>query len=202
VVLAATLAGATAAPTATVLNSTDATTAIKLRWNFEPLVIFFLPLGPASSLCGLSPFHIQELCQTRNSAIFALNLDVFWVSWRDSPPAIGNPRQPAFGNIAERPDFDGVRRLHPKGTTMLRGIIGAIVGEKLAARSGNRVTGALIGAGVASAAKRGLGPLGAALAAGYGMKKLLEWRRSRRAPAYPSDAAPVSPPPSSTRSPG
>jgi len=85
---------------------------------------------------------------------------------------------------------------------MLRGIIGAIVGEKLAARSGNRVTGALIGAGVASVAKRGLGPLGAALAAGYGVKKLLEWRRSRRAPAYPSDAAPVSPPPSSTRSPG
>jgi hypothetical protein len=85
---------------------------------------------------------------------------------------------------------------------MLRGIIGAIVGEKLAARSGNRVTGALIGAGVASVAKRGLGPLGAALAAGYGMKKLLEWRRSRRAPVYPSDAAPVSPPPSSTRSPG
>jgi len=77
---------------------------------------------------------------------------------------------------------------------MLRGIIGAIVGEKLAARSGNRVTGALVGAGVASVAKRGLGPLAAALAAGYGMKKLLEWRRSRRAPSYPSDAAPVSPP--------
>jgi hypothetical protein len=85
---------------------------------------------------------------------------------------------------------------------MLRGIIGAIVGEKLAARSGNRVTGALIGAGVASVAKRGLGPLGAALAAGYGMKKFLEWRRSRRAPVYPSDDAPVPVPPSSTRSPG
>ena len=77
---------------------------------------------------------------------------------------------------------------------MLRGIIGAIVGEKLAARSGNRATGALIGAGVASLAKRGLGPLGAALVAGYGMKKLLEWRRSRRAPAYPSDASVDSPP--------
>jgi hypothetical protein len=78
--------------------------------------------------------------------------------------------------------------------TMLRGIIGAIVGEKLAGRSGNRVTGALLGAGVASVAKRGLGPLAAALAAGYGMKKLLEWRRSRRAPTYPSDAS-VGPPP-------
>ena len=84
---------------------------------------------------------------------------------------------------------------------MLRGIIGALVGEKLAARSGNRVTGALLGAGVASIAKRGLGPLGAALVAGYGVKKLLEWRRSRRAPAYPLDDAPVSPAPSSTRSP-
>jgi hypothetical protein len=81
---------------------------------------------------------------------------------------------------------------------MLGKIIGAAVGEKLAARSGNRVTGALIGAGVATVAKRGLGPLGAALVAGYGMKKLLEWRRSRRAPAYPSDDAPVSPDPSST----
>jgi hypothetical protein len=80
-------------------------------------------------------------------------------------------------------------------------IIGAVVGEKLAARSGNRVTGALIGAGIATVAKRGLGPLGAALVAGYGMKKLLEWRRSRRAPAYPSDDAPVSPASSSTASP-
>jgi len=84
---------------------------------------------------------------------------------------------------------------------MLRGIIGAIVGEKLAARSGHRVTGALVGAGVAKVARRGLGPLGAALVAGYGMKKLLEWRRSRRAPAYPSDDAAVSPAPSSTASP-
>jgi hypothetical protein len=85
---------------------------------------------------------------------------------------------------------------------MLRGIIGAIVGEKLAKRSGNRVTGALLGAGVASVARRGLGPLGAALVAGYGVKKLLEWRRSRQAPVYPSDDAPVPVPPSSTRSPG
>ena len=84
---------------------------------------------------------------------------------------------------------------------MLRKIVGAVIGEKLAARSGNRVTGALIGAGVAAVAKRGLGPLGAALIAGYGMKKLLEWRRSRRAPAYPLDEAPVSPAPSSTASP-
>jgi len=78
---------------------------------------------------------------------------------------------------------------------MLRGIIGAIVGEKLAARSGNRATGALLGAGIATVAKRGLGPLGAALVAGYGVKKLLEWRRSRRAPPYPSDAGVGSPPP-------
>jgi len=84
---------------------------------------------------------------------------------------------------------------------MLRGIIGAIVGEKLGARSGNRVTGALVGAGVARVARRGLGPLGAALVAGYGMKKLLEWRRSRRAPAYPSDDAPVSPAPPPSASP-
>ena len=83
---------------------------------------------------------------------------------------------------------------------MLRGLIGAIVGEKLAARSGNRVTGALLGAGVASVAKRGLFPLSAALIAGYGMKKFLERRRARRTPTYPSDAAPP-PPVSDSRSP-
>ncbi len=76
---------------------------------------------------------------------------------------------------------------------MLRGLIGAMIGDKLAARSGNRATGALLGAGVAALARRGLGPLGVALAAGYGVKKLAEYRRSKRAAVYPSDTAPVSP---------
>jgi hypothetical protein len=40
--LAATVAGATAAPTATELISKDAKIAIRLRWNFERSDIFFL----------------------------------------------------------------------------------------------------------------------------------------------------------------
>lgn len=62
---------------------------------------------------------------------------------------------------------------------MLAKILGAIAGEKLAGRN-NKVTGALVGAAVPVIARRGLGPLGLALAAGWGAKKLYDRRQARR----------------------
>ena len=65
---------------------------------------------------------------------------------------------------------------------MLAKILGAIAGEKLAGRN-NKVTGALVGAAVPVIAKRGLGPLGLAIAVGWGAKKLMDRRRARGAKA-------------------
>lgn len=62
---------------------------------------------------------------------------------------------------------------------MLAKILGAIAGEKIAGR--NKVTGALVGAAVPVIARRGLGPLGIALAAGWGAKKLIDRSRGRKA---------------------
>ena len=62
---------------------------------------------------------------------------------------------------------------------MIGKLLGAIVGEKLAGPN-NKVTGALVGAAVPAIARRGLGPLAVALAAGWGVKKLIERRRHRR----------------------
>ena len=62
---------------------------------------------------------------------------------------------------------------------MLAKILGAIAGEKLAGRN-SKVTGALVGAAVPVIARRGLGPLGLALVAGWGAKKLIERRRAAR----------------------
>jgi hypothetical protein len=59
---------------------------------------------------------------------------------------------------------------------MLAKILGAVAGEKIA--GGNRkLSGALVGAAVATAARRGLFPLAAVAAAGWGAKKLFERRR-------------------------
>lgn len=65
---------------------------------------------------------------------------------------------------------------------MLGKILGAIAGKKLAGRN-NKLGGALIGAAVPAIARRGLGPLGLALAAGWGAKKLIDYRRARKAAA-------------------
>ena len=62
---------------------------------------------------------------------------------------------------------------------MLARILGAIAGEKVAGPN-NKLSGALIGAAIPAIARRGLGPLGLALAAGWGAKKLIERRRNRR----------------------
>ena len=63
---------------------------------------------------------------------------------------------------------------------MIGKILGAIAGEKFAGRN-NKVTGALVGAAIPAIARRGLGPLGLALAAGYGAKKLIDYSRGRKA---------------------
>ena len=63
---------------------------------------------------------------------------------------------------------------------MIAKILGAIAGEKIAGRN-NKVSGALIGAAVPVIARRGLGPLGLVLAAGWGAKKLIDYSRGRKA---------------------
>lgn len=75
---------------------------------------------------------------------------------------------------------------------MLGKIAGALIGNQMAGRN-NGLRGAILGAAGARVARRGLGPLGTALALGYGAKKLYEWNQSRRVrPTYPSDATPGS----------
>jgi hypothetical protein len=65
---------------------------------------------------------------------------------------------------------------------MLAKILGAIAGEKIAGRN-QKVTGALVGAAIPVIARRGLGPLGLALAAGWGAKKLIDRSRGQKAAA-------------------
>jgi hypothetical protein len=73
---------------------------------------------------------------------------------------------------------------------MIGKIAGALLGNKLAGRSGG-LKGAILGAAGARIAGRGLGPLGTALAVGYGAKKLYEWNRTRKmSPSYPTSATP------------
>ena len=74
---------------------------------------------------------------------------------------------------------------------MLGKLAGAWLGSRAAGRNSG-LKGALMGAGIAAVARRGLGPLAAVAAVGYGAKKLWEWRKGR-APSYPSEATPTPP---------
>ena len=74
---------------------------------------------------------------------------------------------------------------------MLGKIAGAWLGSRIAGRNSG-MKGALLGAGAAAIARRGLFPLALAAGAAYGAKKLWD-RRSRKEPSYPSDAAPSPP---------
>ncbi|QNM81963.1 hypothetical protein H8M03_07920 [Sphingomonas sabuli] len=78
---------------------------------------------------------------------------------------------------------------------MLGKIAGALLGKKIAGRN-NGLSGALIGAGIAAIARRGLFPLAVTAGAAYAGKKAWDKYNTRKAPAYPSDAsdASVSPP--------
>ena len=82
---------------------------------------------------------------------------------------------------------------------MLGKLAGAIVGQRIAGRN-RGARGALIGAGAAALARRGLGPLAGALALGWGAKTLWEWRKDRRRPQFPGEATPARAP-SQTKSP-
>lgn len=65
---------------------------------------------------------------------------------------------------------------------MIAKVLGAIAGKKLAGRN-DKVTGALIGAAVPVIARRGLGPLGLALGAGWLAKKAYDKAQARRTTA-------------------
>ena len=65
---------------------------------------------------------------------------------------------------------------------MIGKILGAIAGEKIAGPNG-KLRGTIIGAAIPAIARRGLGPLTLALTAGYGAKKLIQYRRERRSRA-------------------
>lgn len=67
---------------------------------------------------------------------------------------------------------------------MLARILGALAGRKLAGRN-SKGSGALIGAALPMIARRGLGPLGLALGAGWAAKKLYDRRKAGRAPQAP-----------------
>jgi hypothetical protein len=74
---------------------------------------------------------------------------------------------------------------------MLGKLAGAFIGERMAGRNSG-LRGALMGAGVAAVARRGLGPLALVLGAGWAAKKMMDKRQDRRRPHYPSDATPSS----------
>ena len=74
---------------------------------------------------------------------------------------------------------------------MLGKLAGAFIGRRIAGRNSG-AKGAILGYGAAALARRGLGPLAAIAALGWGAKKLYE-RRGRRSPTYPPDAAPSPP---------
>jgi len=61
---------------------------------------------------------------------------------------------------------------------MLGKLAGAWLGSKVAGRNSG-MKGAMIGAGAAAIARRGLGPLAMAAAAAYGGKKLWDWAKRR-----------------------
>ncbi len=70
---------------------------------------------------------------------------------------------------------------------MLAKILGALAGEKIAGQN-NKASGALIGAAIPVIARRGLGPLGLALGAGWLAKKAYG-RYQRRHPTAPDATA-------------
>jgi hypothetical protein len=62
---------------------------------------------------------------------------------------------------------------------MLGKILGAMAGRRLAGRNSG-MSGALVGAAIPMIARRGLGPLGLALGAGWAAKKLYSRNRINR----------------------
>ena len=75
---------------------------------------------------------------------------------------------------------------------MLSKIAGALIGRRVAGRN-QGLKGAVLGAGIAAVAKRGLFPLAMAAGAAYGLKKLWDRRNRHDEPTYPSEATPAPP---------
>ena len=75
---------------------------------------------------------------------------------------------------------------------MLGKLAGAFIGNRVAGRQSG-AKGALLGLGIAAIARRGLGPLGLALGAGWAAKKLYDRRQGRNAPTFPADVTPGQP---------
>jgi hypothetical protein len=92
------------------------------------------------------------------------------ISWESEPTGSAEP--------SGEPVRCAGKALRAKERAMLAKILGAIAGEKIAGHN-RKLTGALIGAAVPVVARRGLAPLAVVLAAGWGVKKLLERRRAR-----------------------
>ncbi|MCJ7420758.1 hypothetical protein [Sphingomicrobium astaxanthinifaciens] len=78
-----------------------------------------------------------------------------------------------------------------------RRIATGLAGRQVSRALGGGTLGTVAAAALPFVAKRGLGPLGAALTAGWAVRKGLEWRRNRRLreQAYPDARVPVTPPP-------
>ena len=74
---------------------------------------------------------------------------------------------------------------------MVRNIITAVAGKKVAEKLGGGTLGMAAATALPFIAKRGLGPLGLALGAGWAAKKLYDRRQRAKTPAYPRDAVPA-----------
>ncbi|MBB3763171.1 hypothetical protein [Sphingomicrobium lutaoense] len=77
---------------------------------------------------------------------------------------------------------------------MLRSLITAVAGRKVAQNLGGGAIGTAAATALPFVAKRGLGPLGVALTAGWAAKKYMDYRRSKKMQAYPPSATPTPPP--------
>lgn len=73
---------------------------------------------------------------------------------------------------------------------MVRSIITAVAGKRVAEKLGGGTLGAAAATALPFIAKRGLGPLGLALGAGWVAKKLYDKRQARKHPTYPAEATP------------
>jgi len=140
------------------------------------------------------PFIMQQACQTLFSAIVPENGNFYGGELVTFAMPLGEPSQSHCPEPAEPSRVSRSNKSHyptERITIMLGKIAGALIGNHVAGRN-DGLKGAVLGAAAARIASRGLGPLGTALAVGYGAKKLIDWNRARKAsPGYPASATPA-----------
>lgn len=73
---------------------------------------------------------------------------------------------------------------------MVRNIVSAIAGKKVAEKLGGGSLGMAAATALPLIARRGLGPLGLALGAGWVAKKVYDKRKAARTPTFPKEAQP------------